>query len=133
MTAQEIFEQEAIGTTILGCEWLETWDDGESVDKDTPQLAALRLSNGDRIEFSGFGDASYLGKQLGSSACSPITDHERLTWLIAHGAYSLVDHDEYFAQSITEIQHEARKRIDEYILKENAKGSSSPATEGSGD
>ena len=59
MTDQERFEQAARGTTIIGFEWLETWDSGESVDKDTPQLTALHLSNGDRIEFDGFGEAYY--------------------------------------------------------------------------
>lgn len=60
MTRQERFEQAANGTTIIDFEWLETWDSGESVDRDTPRLKALQLSNGDRIEFDGFGEAYYV-------------------------------------------------------------------------
>ena len=49
-----------------------------------------------------------------------ITDHDRLTWLIREGAYSLVDSDSYHCcDSEKEKQEEARRRIDEMMEREN--------------
>ena len=52
---------------------------------------------------------------------APITDSERLTWLIKEGAYGLIIHNSYYSSSEEVIQAEVRNRIDEYILKERVK------------
>lgn len=47
---------------------------------------------------------------------STFTDTERLSWLLANGAYDYVVHRDYPAGF--DIQEEARKRIDDAILAE---------------
>lgn len=54
-----------------------------------------------------------------ASAGSP-SDELRLNWLIDHGAYGLIDHDEYFGLTVAERRKEMRRRVDEFLSKENA-------------
>ena len=47
-----------------------------------------------------------------SAGSAGYDDSARLTWLIEHGAYGLIDHDSYPHTNLPELQDEARRRID---------------------
>ena len=47
-----------------------------------------------------------------------ITDEQRLNWLIDNGAYTAIDHDEYWGLTNEERRSEMRNRVDKFISKE---------------
>lgn len=58
-TYQEYFEEKVQGRKIVGVEWLQKWDDGDDVSKDTPIPVKFILDDGDFISFDGCAEVYY--------------------------------------------------------------------------